>query len=161
MQVGNKNITWDAKCECESVCACMWICKKRIWVCLQFFHPSRGGCGASEVLLDGPAVRLICCLWVRWNCLQNSSGYKEMSTQTFSTFLIYFINEIAPRCAADVVFCDADEPFGAVQLLMSSVYCYKIGLPGNNHLHTQITNPTVLRQDLDPLRQWVKKSYSF
>lgn len=121
----------------EGVCACE--CVKISWVCLQFVHHSREGCWASEEPSDGPEVTFVCCLWEFWNFLQNSTGYQEISIQTF-LFLIQFINEMALRCTADVVFCDADEPFGAVQLIMSSVYCYKIGLPGNSHLRTQLTN---------------------
>lgn len=121
----------------EGVCACE--CVKISWVCLQFVHHSKEGCWASEEPSDGPEVTFVCCLWEFGNFLQNSTGYQEISIQTF-LFLIQFINEMALRCTADVVFCDADEPFGAVQLIMSSGYCYKIGLPGNSHLRTQLTN---------------------
>lgn len=93
---------------------------------------------AAEQLKYGQ-MDLQCCLFVTCEYLELSPNQQWLYRNEYANFflfLIYSINEVAPRCTADVVFCDADEPFGAVQLIMSSVYCYKIGLPGNNHLRT-------------------------
>lgn len=127
----NKKVLWYTKYE-SVVHVCVYAKKKR-WGMFAV-------CPSQQKGLQS--------IWsaVRWTC----SGICLLPINIFGTvskttvaiwkgvcklflFLIYFIKEMASRCTADVVFWDADEPFGAMQLIMSSVYCYKIGLPGNNH----------------------------
>jgi len=137
----------------------MCICKKEIGGVCSLPIPAREAAEPLKCRHMDLQWQLFAACEYFWTVSKTAVAAKKGPYKLF-LFLIYFFNEMAPRCTADVVFYDADEPFGAGQLIMSSVYCYKIGLPGNNHLRTRLRTATELRQGLAPLRQRVK-SYSF